>query len=273
MNLKKKAKKGIARLLKILSQKEMLVLPGQLAFFLLLAMVPTFTLIAYGASFFHISLDFITNFLIKQFGSDIANLVMPIISEIHLSPSYLIPFIVALYTASGGASSLIVTSNELYHFEDKKFLNRKIKGIIMTFVLIILVIFLLIVPAFGDKVISLVKYVNLNQVVTNSIVKLIELSKSPISWLLIFMLIKLIFTMAPDGNIPSSCTTKGSLFTTLSIVVVTGIYSFYINHFANYGLLYGGLAQFVVLMIWFYLISYMIIIGVVINADEYQKKE
>ena len=44
----KKVKKIILRLLKIMSKPEMLVLPGQLAFFFLLAIVPTVTLIAYG---------------------------------------------------------------------------------------------------------------------------------------------------------------------------------------------------------------------------------
>jgi len=58
---------GIKRLWKILIRPEMLVLPGQLAFFLLLAIVPTITLIVYGVSLFNVSVDFLSNFLIKSF--------------------------------------------------------------------------------------------------------------------------------------------------------------------------------------------------------------
>ena len=62
MIITKKAKKFLRRILKILGQPEMLILPGQLAFFLLLAIVPTFTIIAYVASFFNVSIDFASSF-------------------------------------------------------------------------------------------------------------------------------------------------------------------------------------------------------------------
>ena len=62
MKIIKRAKNGLKRLLSILGRTDMLVLPGQLAFFFVLATVPTITLIAYGASLFNVSIDFISNF-------------------------------------------------------------------------------------------------------------------------------------------------------------------------------------------------------------------
>ena len=58
-----KVKSVISRLWSIVSKPEMLVLPGQLAFFFVLSVVPIVTLIAYGASFLHLSVDFIGNFI------------------------------------------------------------------------------------------------------------------------------------------------------------------------------------------------------------------
>jgi len=272
----RKAKNIVKRLWNILSRPEMLVLPGQLAFFLLLAIVPTITLIVYGVSLFHVSTDFLTNFITKAFGSDISSLIMPIIRDIKFTPEFLIPLCVAFYAASGGASSIIITSNQLLQFENTSFLKRKIKGLIMTFILISLFIFLLLVPAFGDKFIELVRYVNKSDVLLKTTVFIVNISKGPISWLLIFFLIKIVYTMAPDTFIPSRCTTKGSLFTTLGFVLSTGVYSFYVNHVAHYDILYGGLSHFVVLMIWFYILSYIIVIGVAINGEEvngWKKKE
>ena len=52
-----KVKVWIIRIWKLITRPEMLVLPGQLAYFFLLAIVPTITLMAYGASFFHLSFD------------------------------------------------------------------------------------------------------------------------------------------------------------------------------------------------------------------------
>ncbi len=273
MKIIKGAKNALKRLSNILLRSDMLVLPGQLAFFFLLATVPTITLIAYGASLFNVSIDFISNFLLKSFGSDIANLITPMISDIKISFEFLIPLFVAFYAASGGASSIIVTSNQLFNFENSSFLKRKVKGLIMTIILISLIVFLLLVPAFGDKFIELVKYVNMNQKVTNSIVFIINISKGPVSWLVIFFLVKIIYTMAPDKRLSSSYTTKGSLFTTFGFIIITYIYSFYVNNVAHYDILYGGLSHFVVLMIWFYLIAYIVTIGIAINAEELEKRQ
>ena len=273
MKILKKAKEVLKRLWNILARPDMLVLPGQLAFFFLLATVPTITLIAYGASLFNVSFDFISNFLLKAFGNDIASLITPMLNDMQFSLEFLIPLFVAFYAASGGASSIIVTSNQLLGFENSSFLKRKIKGLVMTFILISLIVFLLLVPAFGDKFIELVRYVNMNQAVTNTIVFIINISKGPISWFLIFFLIKIIYTIAPDKRVSSSYTTKGSLFTTAGFVIVTFLYSFYVNKVAHYDLLYGGLSHFVVLMIWFYLIAYIVTIGIAINAEELESRQ
>ncbi len=276
MKASKKMKNVLKRLWDILSRPEMLVLPGQLAFFLLLAVVPTITLIVYGVSLFNVSADFLLNFMTKAFGTDIANLIMPIIDDVKLSLDFLFPLAVAFYAASGGASSIIITSNQLFQIENTSFIKRKIKGLIMTFILISLVVFLLLVPAFGDKLIELVQFVNLNKTVNKTFIFIINISKGPISWMLIFFLIKIVYTLAPDKNIPSRFTTKGSLFTTIGFVISTGIYSFYVNNVAHYDILYGGLSHFVVLMIWFYILSYVVTIGIAINSEEvnkWQKKE
>ena len=64
--------------------------------------------------------------------------------------------IIGLYFASNGASSIIVTSNTIYGIEDQGFLRRKIKAIIMTLFMILLFLFILVVPLFGDSIISLI---------------------------------------------------------------------------------------------------------------------
>ena len=268
MKIKKRIQDFWQRLWKILSRNDMLILPGQLAFFLVLAIVPTITLIIYFASLFNVSIDFMRDFVLKAFGSDIANLIIPMINDIHFSPEVLIPLFVAMYAASGGASSIIVTSNQLYHIENTSFLRRKIKGLMMTFILVLLIVFLLLVPVFGNKIIELIEYVNMSAGVTHLLTYIVNLSKGPISWFLIFLLVKIIYTLAPDDNVPSKCTTRGSLFTTLGLVLSTAIYSLYVNNVAHYDVLYGGLSHFVVLMIWLYIIAYIITIGIALNTED-----
>lgn len=266
-----KVKEFVRRIWKIITRPEMLVLPGQLAYFFLLAMVPTITLIAYLSSFFNLSIDFISNFVTKAFGSEVSSLLVPIVSNVDINAQFFLTLLLGFYAASTGAASIVVTSNQMYGVPNSHFLRRKVKAIFMTFILVLLLMFLLMVPVFGTKIAELVQYVNLNDTVTQAIVFTINLTKGPLSWFIIFFLIKILYTMAPDRQIASNTNTYGALFTTFGFAIVTMVYSYYINHFAHYANLYGGLASFVILMVWLYLLAYIFVIGIAINTQKLEK--
>ena len=211
-NLKKKFIVFIRKFWKVLNRPEMVLLPGQLAFFLILSVVPIVTLVSYGASFLNLPIDFISNFITKAFNESISQMIVPIVSGVNLSKRFYITLIIGYYIASNGASSIIVTSNTIYGIKNSSFFKRRLKAIIITFMLVLLFLFILIVPVFGNKVIEMIAYVNLNQNITNQISLIINVLKGPIAWFIIFFFIKLIYTMAPDRKIPSSYVNKGALF-------------------------------------------------------------
>ena len=109
-----RAKAFIKKVWEILNKPEMVILPGQLAFFLVLSLVPIITIIGYGASFFNISIDTIIEFLKANFDQNIVKLIVPIISGKSLDFNYICMIIVMLYFASNSADSIIITANEIY---------------------------------------------------------------------------------------------------------------------------------------------------------------
>ena len=70
----------IEKVLVVIKRPDMEILPGQLAFFFVLSVVPIVTVISYGASFLHLPVNFISNFIGKAFGSDVALLIEPMVS-------------------------------------------------------------------------------------------------------------------------------------------------------------------------------------------------
>lgn len=54
---------------------------------------------------------------------------------------------------------------------------------------------------------------------------------------------------------------------------MTFIYSYYVTHFARYDLLYAGLSNIVILMLWVYLLAVIFVIGLALNYNEDQKLE
>ena len=78
--------------------------------------------------------------------------------------------------------------------------------------------------------------------------------------------------MAPDTKIKSRETTTGAVFTTVSWIIATEIYSFYVNYFAKYNLLYGSVANLLILFLWIYLLSYIVFIFIHYYQQQSKKK-
>ncbi|MBO4601002.1 MAG: YihY/virulence factor BrkB family protein [Bacilli bacterium] len=247
-----------------LFKPEMLVLPGQLAFFFILSIVPTITLIGIGAGLLNLSTDVIYNFIRTAFNEGIASVLVANPSH-ALGFKYIFTMIVGYYFASNGAASIIVTSNTIYGIENNSFIKRRIKAMLMTIIIILLFIFMIIVPVLGSKITEMIAFVNMKQSVTDKILMVFNFLKGPITWFIMFVFIKMIYTMAPDKKIESRYVNKGAIFTTIGWVLATNIYSYYIGHYAKYDVFYGGLANIIVLMLWFLILAYILTIGIAVN--------
>lgn len=255
---------------KVLFKPEMAILPGQLAYFFVLAIVPTITLISYEAALLNLSTDVIYDFIGSAFSSDIASMLLATTSSNEKGIGFFLVVIVGYFIASNGPASIIITSNTIYGEKQEGFFRRRLKALIMTFVLVLLFIFMLIVPVFGTKIIELFKFVDLNSNVTDNVSMIITFLQGPITWLIMYFFIKILYTMVPNKKVRSKNVGYGALFTTFSWVIITYIYSYYINNLAHYSTFYGGLANIVILMFWFYLLAYAFTIGMALN---YRKEE
>ena len=262
----------LLKLLDILKKDEMKILPGHLAFFLVLSIVPIITLLVFLASFFSISLDSIVEVMQKSLPKEVIDVLLPFISgkgvDIHIGLSMLTVFIVA----SNGAHSIIVTSNTLYNIENSSYLKRRIKAFFMTFLLVFLFIFILVVLGLGDYILGLIINLKIFKNVSKNILIVFSFIKWPLAYILILISIKIIFTVAPDKKIPSKYVNKGVQFTTLGFIVATAIFSYYISNFANYDIFYGALSNIIVLMMWIYILAYILVTGIAINANIYNTR-
>lgn len=258
----------LTKVLSVIRRPEMVVLPGQLAFFFVLSVVPIVTLITYGASFLHLSLGSITDFIGKAFSPEVAELLIPTVTEPNVNFSFFLTLFIGFYVASNGARSIIVTSNTIYGIPHSDFIKRRVKAVIMTLIIVLLLLFILIIPVFGKQIILLVEYGNVNPQITKTMHFAFNLIKGPVTWFIIFCFIKILYTMAPDRKIYSANVNYGAVFTTVMWVIVTALYSYYINNFANYALFYGALANIVMLMLWIYFLAIIFVIGMALNYKE-----
>lgn len=277
--MKKEFNKFILRLkkiFKIANRPEMKILPGQLAFFMVMSIFPVLTLIGFISSFFNISIDSLIELIQRTVPTEVSNTLLPFVTGTGLDLKVGFSMIIGFVMASNGAYSLIVVSNQLYGHEESNYLKRRIKALFLTILLVVLIIFIILVLAFGDKIVLFISNLAFLKNIAQPIKITYTILKIPLTFFIILFIIKLIYVIAPDYKVLSNSTTKGAVFTTLAVTIVTLIYSYYVSNFSNYNIFYGSLTNIVVMMMWIYLISYIIVIGIGINVDEYnhlQKNE
>ena len=143
----------------------------------------------------------------------------------------------------------------------------------MTIILVILLFFILIVLGFGNTILKYVIELKLFGFLTKEIYLIFTLIKWPLAFFLIFYSMKVIYTLAPAKKISSKYMNPGALIATLGFILITAIYSYYVSNFANYDLFYGSLSNVIILMLWVYILSYILTLGIAINATIYNKLE
>lgn len=260
----------INKLISIIRKPEMKVLPGNIAFFLVLSIFPIISLCGVVANIFSVSLDSVISFLSDFLPNGVSYVLIPYISgngiDIHVGISILTGYLVA----SNGAHSIIVSCNTLYGFKHSNYIKRRIKSLFVTILLVLLFVFSLIVLAFGNSILKFILSFNIFGNIGDNVYYMFLLLKWPFAIVFIFFMIKMIFIVCPDSFIKGSITTRGALFTTLAWIMSTFIYSFYVNHFSNYDIFYGSLSNIIIMIMWIYILAYSLVIGVAINVQSYK---
>ena len=57
----------------------------------------------------------------------------------------------------------------------------------------------------------------------------------------------------------------GSFFSSVAWIFISWIFGIYVNNFSGYGILFGSLGGIFILLVWLYISSYIMLLGVYIN--------
>lgn len=260
----------LKKVIDLTKRPETRILPGNLAFFFVMSLIPIVALLGAIASRFSISFDSIKEGIDISVPGGVGEFISSIINGQGFTFNIGVFFVSAFLLASNGMHSIIVASNEIYKIKQKDFITRRIKAIMMTVILVEVLFFLLAIPVFGDTIFDFLRNNVDNEASVNFFYRVYKLVKYPISIAIIYFNIKLIYVIAPDEEIGSVTTTKGSIFTTISWIVSSEIYSFYLDTFTKYDIFYGSVSNILILLLWVYVLSFIFVLGLIINAGTYR---
>ena len=256
-----RVRKFLKKVIFVVQKPYMRVLPGQLAFFTVLSLIPLVAVVGTLATYFSLSLNSLEEILNTFFPTDLSVMFTSSITGKGLTFNIVVFLFSAFILASNGAHSVIITSNEIYGIKGRRF-----KAIAITFLLVWIIFFTLAVPVFGDTLFEalFLQYGHTKfLVICNGIYTIIKI---PVTMILMFLAVKMIYAMAPDEEVPTKDNLLGPFFTTVLWIIGTEIYSIYVKYFSNYNLFYGSISNIIILMIWVYYLAYVFVLGMAISA-------
>ena len=179
-----------------------------------------------------------------------------------LTFSLLVSIMIALWSASTGTKSILGALNLAYEErEQRSFVRFQLTALGMTLGGILAAVIglaaLVLLPAFiGFFGIS---------TYGATIARLASLGA-----LVIFVLLalSLLYRFGPSRNAASwHWVTPGSVVATVLWLIVSALFSFYVEHLASYDATYGPLGAVVGVMMWFYVSALAVLVGAELNAE------
>ena len=240
---------------------------AEIAFYLLLSIIPLFILLSQVLGLFSISLGSIKDWLNIESMLDVEGADL-ILSMLDYSPSGVNSVFLALtaaWAASKAQFSMMRITN--YTMTDGRstghgYLRDRIRSLKTVVITVFTIGFALIILVYGETILKLIFGIVAGTEIAEMTWVLI---RWPVAAVLYFLMVSYNYYVLPTHRIPFGAVVPGSIFASVGMMVVTAFYSVYSSVSSNYDLLYGSFSNFVVLMFWFYLLAWVQFMGMILN--------
>ncbi|MGB0887313.1 MAG: YihY/virulence factor BrkB family protein [Vicingaceae bacterium] len=181
-------------------------------------------------------------------------------------------FLFAFYLASNGVNSMVIAFNETSHSTQKpSFIKTRLSSLLLLFIIVTLMIIAIGLIVFST---TITNYLTSNGIIThNYIIYLLKTAKFIILLLVFFLGISLIYYYGNTSSKRFRFISAGSTLSTLLSILLSSGFAFYINNFSSYNKVYGSIGTLMVIMLWLYFNSLVLLLGFELNASINHAKE
>ena len=184
-----------------------------------------------------------------------------------------VAFLIAIFSSSTAVLGILRSFHKMHpSFRKRNILQQRWMAIKLNSLLIALVMISVSLIIAQNAIFS---YLFSLLGITNETIKfLIGVARWIIIVLLFFSLISSIYTFGPATRKRWRFVSAGSMLATALTILTTLGFSYYVNHFSSYNRIYGSIGSVIVLMLWIFLNSLILLIGFELNASiDMLKKE
>lgn len=174
-------------------------------------------------------------------------------------------FVFTLILATNGMTSLMNAFNSSYKtVETRGFFKMRFIATILTFILAMSVLISVALLVVGQQ---LLENNSIRELLQDNIsIDLIFILRLVILYAIFQVAISSIYSLAPAVHKRWHFLSIGSVFSTLASLIASFGFSYYVNNFGTYNKLYGSIGVLIVLMLWLFILSLILLVGFEMNA-------
>lgn len=210
--------------------------------------------------------------LISVFPNQTANIVYDVLHHVSTSKSIAIASgVVSFWSMSNAITTISRALNKFYDaHEDRNFIVIRLIGIFFAVLILLTIILNFVLIIAGSFIGSfLIKFWPRYYVLWHVL-------RIAVPFVLMIILFAFIYKTLPNRKLSFKSTIWGAVFTSVLWILFSSVFSYYVNNFAKYDIIYGSIGGIVILFTWIVVSSYIILMGGEINAfiaGYFHKKE
>lgn len=244
---------------------------AEMTYFLILSIFPFIIVLLNALSYTSLGQEDVIMGMIQYAPGEIQNIIGDFVKDVVSGSSQGLLSIAALgglWTASNGVRAIIRSLNEAYECsENRSFIKQRGISILFTLALIVMIVVVFVALIFGEVIGKFVfDLLNLSSVFKTiwTYVRFI------IPLIFLILTFTLLYKFSPNVNDDRTITFKealpGAIFGAFAWLALSTLFSFYVSNFGNYSVTYGSLGGVIIMLVWLFISSIVIVLGGEINA-------
>lgn len=265
---------------KKVSEDSLAAYAAQTTFFVLLSFFPFIMLLVMIASKFSLARTNVVFYLLDVAPEQFKSYILYIVDEIMFSDSNsftIITALVSLWSAGKGIQALTYGLDKIYEVEQRKnFFITRLTSAIYTLIFMLLCLVIMVVHVFGKQI--GIQIIERKPELANATILILSL-KSAFTFVMIFFFLLLIYYQLPGRKGRVKHEVIGAALAALAWMLMTKMFSFYIQHISSVSRMYGSLTSIILIIIWLYIGMQIILYGAEVNyqissyIEEYRMRE
>ena len=170
--------------------------------------------------------------------------------------------VISLWTASRGVYGILLGLNGVYHVEeDRSLFYTRVVSVLYTFAFLVVLILTLVLNVFGDII---MEHISAEKGALWFLDQAINLRFS-VMLLVQTLLFTAVYMVFPNKHNGFRESLPGAVLTSLGWLVVSNLFSIYMEYFPNYANIYGSMTGIALGMLWLYICINIVFYGGVLN--------